>query len=195
MAALFNLLMTLGVLSVIAGIVFGLFQAIKRRAIKPAVFVVLGGVASIVVAAIVSGVAGEEAVGLPTPTSAPTPTPTPTFDEAKATAKSLSYDDLFRYNEQYVGTLVVYRGKVDQVVEQGRDRWLLRVSVSEKEYGVWQDDVRLDYEGPRVLEGDTIEFVGKVKGLWKYSAILGNPRTVPHISAIQLRLVKKAAQD
>jgi hypothetical protein len=192
MAVLFNLLMTLGVLAVIGGIVFGLFQAIKRRAIKPAVFVALGGVASIVVAAIVSGVAGEEAVGLPTPTSAPTPTPTPTFDEAKATAKSVSYDDLFRYNEQYVSTLVFSRGKIDQVVEQGGDRYLLRVSVNEQRYGFWQDDVRLDYEGPRVLEGDTIEFVGKVKGLWKYSAILGNPRTIPHISAIRLQVAEKA---
>ena len=90
----------------------------------------------------------------PVVTPGPTPAPTTTFEAAQSDALSISYDELFRHNEQYLGKTVTFRGKVVQVSEQRGDEYLLRVNVTETEFGSWTDDVRLDYEGPRLLEKD-----------------------------------------
>jgi len=63
-----------------------------------------------------------------------TPFPTPTFLELQEEAMSISYDELFRNNEKYVGKLVKYRGKVIPVINDGRDRYQLRVDVTQGEY-------------------------------------------------------------
>ena len=66
--------------------------------------------------------------------------PTLTFQEAKSEARQVTYDDLFRNNESYLGELVHYRGQVVQVVEGGRDNYQLRVNVTEGAY-FWEDTV------------------------------------------------------
>jgi hypothetical protein len=114
------------------------------------------------------------------------PTPTATFNELKSQALTLSYDDLFRNNEQHKGKVVTFFGQVVQTNNVGKDKYLLRVNVSPELRGFWKDDVRVDYSGPRILEDDIVEFVGSVEGLWTYTAVLGNERTIPHIRAIQL---------
>ncbi len=87
------------------------------------------------------------------------PGPTPTFAEAKAEARQVSYDNLFRNNERYIGATVCYEGKVVQVIEGAGDNYNLRVEVTRKEYS-WEDTVFLYYSGDRLLENDIIEFVG-----------------------------------
>ena len=144
----------------------------------------------VVIGAVVSS-SGEESTSR---TANNLPTPTPTFEGALSQASTVTYDELFRNNEQHIGAIVNFRGEVVQVVEGwGDDSYDLRVNVTESEY-FWEDTVYLNYSGQRLLEGDIIEFVGKVKGLKRYSAIFGNSVTIPEIDVVQSRLVSKASQ-
>lgn len=116
--------------------------------------------------------------------------PTLTFQEVQSEASQVTYDDLFRNNESYLGELVHYRGQVVQVVEAGGDDYRLRVNVTEGAY-FWEDTVFLHYSGARLLEDDIVEFVGEVKGLITYEAVLGNQITIPEIQSVQTRLISK----
>lgn len=150
---------------------------------------------------IVFGVASESCSGetqVSTTVTKPTapPTPTRTFNQLKVMAVRLSYDELFRNNEQHIGKLVHFRGKISQVVDvtDGTSgNWVLRVNVTESSYGFWDDTVWLEYSGARFLEGDIIEFAGEVVGLKSYSAVLGNKITIPEINALQIQLITKAS--
>ena len=91
------------------------------------------------------------------------------FEQLRNMALILSYDDLFRYNEDHVGELVSYQGQVIQVLERDRDRYQLRANVTQGEHS-WDDAVFLRYSGPRLLEDDIIEFIGRVNGLITYDS-------------------------
>ena len=123
----------------------------------------------------------------PGPTWTPEPTPMATFEEQKAASALLSYDDLFRNNEEHIGKMVWYTGKVIQVIEGDGDEYQLRVNVTEGEI-FWDDTVYLQYSGPRLLEDDIIEFVGRVNGLITYEAVMGNEVTIPAIRVIAHRI-------
>ena len=114
----------------------------------------------------------------------PTLTPTITSNELQALGDRLSYDELFRNNEEHIGKRVYYIGRVNQVTEPSDGKYLLRVFVTKDNFGLWEDDVRLDYEGKRLLEDDIIEFVAGVEGLWRYTTVLGAERTIPHLTAM-----------
>ena len=136
----------------------------------------------------------------PMPTNTPMPMPTPTstltpFEELKAEAIKLSYDDLFRNNEQHIGKKVWLTAKIIQVIEIDSDEFQLRAKITENE-GFWDDTVFLQYSGPRLLEDDIIEFVGSVYGLITYESISGQEITIPAItftSASSRRLEAKAS--
>ena len=71
--------------------------------------------------------------------------------------------------------------------ESGEDV-MLRVAVTEDEYGIWDDIVYVDYERKyenesRILENDTITLYGEVNGIKKYTAVFGNEISIPHILA------------
>ena len=118
------------------------------------------------------------------------PTPVPNFSELKAEAGAVTYDELFRNNELYTSQLVYFTGEVVQVVEHFfGDGYDLRVNVSDD----WPDSEVVylaDYEGPRLLEDDRIEFVGESVGLERYQAIMGNAVTIPRLKAISVRRLR-----
>lgn len=97
---------------------------------------------------------------------------------------SISYDDLFRDNEDYIGCIVYFRGEIIQVREfLGAYDW--RVATGESQYlGYIEDIVWVNYSGPRFLEGDLIDFCGEVTGLKTYTAIFGQQVTIPEIKAL-----------
>lgn len=112
-------------------------------------------------------------------------------EEVKQTAiDNLSYEELFRNNSQYVGKIVHYVGKVIQTQENSSNNYTLRVNITEKEYGLWEDDVFLSYQGNRVLEDEIVEFWGEVKGVRKYTTVLGASRSIPEIAVIHLEVLK-----
>ena len=120
------------------------------------------------------------------------PTPTPTFSQALSNAATVSYDELFRNNERYVGDVVRYKGEVVDVTEIGRNRYWILVDVTQDEY-YWKDPVFLHYSGPRLLGDDIIEFVGRIEGLHTYESVFGASVTLPEITVIQSHIVTKAA--
>ena len=121
------------------------------------------------------------------------PTPTPTFGDLASSASRVSYDDLFRNNHRHIGKVVYYEGEVVQVIEQEGNVRALRVKVTKDDY-YWKDTLYLHYSGPRVLEEDIIEFVGKVVGLYTYESVSGASITIPKVTMIQYRLVTKASE-
>ena len=110
------------------------------------------------------------------------------WNTLKDTAERVPYEDLFRNNEEWEGNSVYYEGKIVQVIEGSGDKYQLRANVTKGEI-FWDDTVFLRYSGERLLEDDTIEFVGRVNGLIKYEAIFGNEVTIPDITIIQSRRI------
>lgn len=130
-----------------------------------------------------------------TPTPKPTPAPTESPETFKASARTdLSYDELTRKTESYIGQRVYYRGKVVQVTEVSTQRVVLRVNIAESSFGLWEDTVWVNWEGLRVLEDDIISFWGTIQGRREYRALLGNQVVIPEITAKYLEIEKKAGE-
>ena len=177
-----------GFLAVAIGIIVLVVSAIRRKRLKP--WVITTGV-GLIVLIIGAATAPSPERGI-TVVTKPTPTPIESPEDFKTSAKTdLSYDELARNTESYIGQRVYYRGKVVQVVEQGGDKAVLRVNVTEKEYGWWDDTVWVNYKGPRVLEDDIVKFWGIIEGRRKYRAVLGNEVVIPEITAKYLEIEQK----
>ncbi|MDE2688319.1 MAG: hypothetical protein OXI16_12600 [Chloroflexota bacterium] len=123
----------------------------------------------------------------------PTATPIPTFDDYKANAGIIEYEELFRNNEQYESQDFYFEGEVVQVIERRNDEYDFRIRIGR----VLNDEIIYlsGYKGQRLLESDPIEFVGKSKGLHSYSAILGNRVTLPELEALAIRLATNQSAD
>jgi len=116
----------------------------------------------------------------------------PEIDDIRDTAVTVTYDDLFRNNEVHVGKIVYYRGEVVQVMDAGGDQFQLRVNLTEDSF-FWTDPVFVQYSGPRILDDDIVEFVAEVVGLMTYKAALGGEITIPHLTALDLRLESQSS--
>ena len=99
------------------------------------------------------------------------------------------YKTLFRYAEDNTGKLVYYEAKVAQVIES-RGGLQLRVNVTPGGLGLWTDTVFLRYADPpvRVLEGDLIEFIGRMNGTITYESVMGADITIPDITVLSLTI-------
>lgn len=128
------------------------------------------------------------------PSPSAEPEPSLSIDEIKNHAQSVSYDDLFRYNERYMGDIVYYRGEIVQSQNSWGDTYVLRVATKKSDYfnSYIGDIIWVDYTGTRLLESDIIDVWGRVQGLKSYEAILGNEVTIPQIKALHVEYVGKA---
>jgi len=108
-----------------------------------------------------------------------------TVDELKAQAINISYDELFRHNENYIGKVVHFdNAKILQVLETTSNCYEFRINVGAQYvssiiYGT-------DYCGDRFLEGDLVDVYGQVTGLERYTSTQNVPITIPSIKIIQL---------
>ena len=100
----------------------------------------------------------------------------------KGGAQTINYKTLARNPEQYKGEIVVYTGRVVQVMESGNDL-SMRVSIDDKGDNVFLINYRKLANEGRILEDDTLTFYGEFKGITKYKAVLGNEISVPEIKA------------
>ncbi|MBW7884063.1 MAG: SH3 domain-containing protein [Caldilineaceae bacterium] len=141
--------------------------------------------------------ANSDAVQVGTPTAVKAASQsgaTADIDTLKASAETISYDELFRHNEKYVGTVVRYVGEVLQVQTKSclvcdNPGYVLRVAVTKGDFGIWDDPIWVEYEGAeRFLEEDIVTVWGTVEGLQDYTAVLGNQVTIPKIKAIDVVL-------
>lgn len=167
-----------GVIMVIAGI---LTIPGTRRRIEGAANVKLS--MGIVAAIYFIGVVGGVGIAIDQTSS----TPDYNVDEVKSDAQTVDYDELLRNIEDYEGASVEYRGQVMQVIDRDGDQYILRVAVTRESFG-WDDDVYISWEGERVLEEDIIRFWGVVEGPITYETVLGNERTIPEITAVDIEV-------
>ncbi|MGB2842973.1 MAG: hypothetical protein WBC40_10965 [Halobacteriota archaeon] len=136
-----------------------------------------------------------------TPTPSPTPSPTPmSVEEIKSKAKEVGYNDLFRYNEEWVGEIIYCIGLVVQVTGISDDRYVLRVYVTpigKVAIGSssWTNAIWVNYEGVRLLEDDVVDIWGEVKGLITYESVSGSEITIPEIDALHVELIAEAGEE
>jgi len=133
----------------------------------------------------------------PVATSPPTPTKTISIDEIKEKSIDVSYDELMRHNDKYIGQIVYYKVEITQVQERwGKDKYTLLVRVSgDDPYDFNLDRIWINYEGKRLLEDDLIEVWATVDGLKTYTTVLGARKTVPELTAKHVELIEKAGEQ
>lgn len=115
-------------------------------------------------------------------------------EEIKTNALHVSYNELMRHNENYIGKIVHFRGKVVQVLEKYQDNYILRVATKLERYGYYGNVIWVNYQGERLLEDDIIDIYGKVKGLRTYLTVLGSEVTIPEITALYVELIYEAGE-
>lgn len=130
------------------------------------------------------------------PTASGTPIATLTITEIKEQARTdISYDDLARFSENYVGEYVYYRGEVVQVGESGKFDTILRVNVTEGEWGFWTDTIFVDWkrapDDVRVLEDDIVGVWGQVLGRKEYTSLFGQQIIIPWVKAVVVEVEGK----
>lgn len=120
-------------------------------------------------------------------------------EEIKANAlDSISYDDLMRQNEQYVGEIINYKGQVIQVQETGKTGcYLIRFATKKMEYfeDYMENILYVNYCGSRLLEGDILNLWIRVSGLKTYTAVLGNSITIPEATSLHVELIQKVGEE
>lgn len=108
-------------------------------------------------------------------------------DEYKSNCGTVNYTDVARNPNNYIGESVVFKGKVVQIQENGNNV-ILRVNVTEGEYGIWDDTLYIEYKRKsenesRILEDDIITVYGKMNGIKNYQAVMGNQISIPYLLA------------
>ena len=103
--------------------------------------------------------------------------------EAKARAgyeTGITYDQLARTPDNYIGELVKFRGKVLQVVE-GDTEINIRLAVNNNFDNVLFCGYSPDIVSSRILENDTITIYGESLGLYSYESTIGAQITIPAV--------------
>ena len=97
----------------------------------------------------------------------------------------ITYNQLARTPNSYIGQKVKFYGRVVQVIEE-KGKTTLRVA-TKAEYGSYYEDVVLAYYNPsilssRVLKDDMITLYGISQGLYTYGSTMAGSITVPSIA-------------
>lgn len=125
-----------------------------------------------------------------TENEAPSVASSMTVEEIKNSASVISYDNLMRYDSNYIGNIVYNKGEIIQVHERRTDSYILRVATEQSEYGGYHGDViYVNYKGDRLLEGDIVNIWGEFEGLETYKTILGARVTIPEINSLHISRV------
>lgn len=105
----------------------------------------------------------------------------------KNSCGTYSYKEIARNPDTYSGKNAKFTGKVIQVMND-YSGVVLRVSVTEDEYGIWNDVVYVTYaypesSSPKILENDIITMYGTLSGNETYTSTLGASITIPAFDA------------
>jgi len=100
-----------------------------------------------------------------------------------SSARTIPYNQLNKNADRYAGEKVVYRGQILQVQESG-DTGIMLLSVTDEGYGIWDDNIWVDYEGSITsAEEDVITVYGTVTGSKSYETQIGGETYVPQVKA------------
>jgi uncharacterized membrane protein YeaQ/YmgE (transglycosylase-associated protein family) len=96
----------------------------------------------------------------------------------------LTYEDLARYPDKYIGEQVSFTGRASEV-SYDSDGWIAHLYVKDSGYGYYDNDLIVGFVGAptggRVLEDDIIQITGISAGLYKYETVMGAVREIPSI--------------
>lgn len=107
---------------------------------------------------------------------------------------SISYDDLFRHSEEYVGHNVEYYGSIQQVTQKDcadckHPSYIMRVAVTKGDYAIWDETIWLEIESAtRFREDDLVTFRGEYYGIYEYTSALNVPIEVPAVIGHEIQL-------
>ena len=102
----------------------------------------------------------------------------------KASARTIAYNQLNKDADRYEGDHVVYRGQILQIQEDGDAGGIMLVSVTDEGYGIWDDNIWVDYDSSvPYAEEDVIRVYGTVTGSKSYETQVGGETYVPQIHA------------
>ena len=99
----------------------------------------------------------------------------------------IPYNDIFRYNEVYVGKPIFIHGRIDDVVYGEGDYQELQVCTRDTSLGYSGDVVVVKFNGERLLKNDIVGIYGRVKGLTTYKDFKGLTETAPEIEPFQIQ--------
>lgn len=103
-------------------------------------------------------------------------------EAAKGYETGITYDNLARTPDNYVGKKVKFRGKVVQVME-GADSTQIRLAVnSDYDTILYCTVPKAKTANLRILEDDIITIFGVSQGLLTYTSTLGGQITIPSVS-------------
>ena len=101
-------------------------------------------------------------------------------EEAKGYETGLTYDELARTPDDYLGKKVKFYGKVVQVME-GDGKVQIRLAVDDDYDTILYCEYQSDIVSSRVLEDDEITIYGISAGLLTYQSTMGGNITIPAV--------------
>ena len=98
-------------------------------------------------------------------------------------AKTIPYKQLIKDPESYAGQKVAYQGQIFQIQQSGGAGVML-LSVTDEGYGLWTDEIWVNYhQSVKSAKDDIITVYGTVTGTKTYDTQIGGTRYVPQIDA------------
>lgn len=108
-------------------------------------------------------------------------------EEYKPLCQSISYDEVSKSAESYIGENIFFEGQVYQVLESGNTVTVL-LEVTKGSFGVWYDTVYVEYNKlfnmeKQFFEGDIITVYGTFEGIKTYTSVWNTQVSVPFMKA------------
>lgn len=104
----------------------------------------------------------------------------------KEACQEISYKELLRDPDKYLGEKVKFTGEVRQVVyeaEDGESEYM--IAVTKDEYDFYDDNVYFYYnhgDNPKLIEEDIVTLWGEASGTKTYTTVLGASVTIPAVT-------------
>ncbi len=96
-----------------------------------------------------------------------------------------------RYPERYQGEQILVHAAAYQIVSSDRNAYQIAAYMWENALYSGSGQILIIHaldRGPRVLEGDRVQFVGRMTGLHQAKTTMGEPLTLPMIDVIRLHV-------
>lgn len=101
-----------------------------------------------------------------------------------AGARTIPYKQLNKNADRYTGERVCYSGQIFQIQEDGDSGGLMLLSVTDMGYGIWDDNVWVDYDHSiKSAEDDIVKVCGTITGSKSYETQIGGETYVPRMHA------------
>jgi hypothetical protein len=112
----------------------------------------------------------------------------------KIRKNAVTYEQLLREPQNYIGALITIKGLVVQSLDEGADA-TVRVNVTpDANFKFFRDTVYVDFHRleKRILEGDVVQFTGEFVGIKSYEAVSRATIQVPWIKSSSALLLQSA---